>query len=259
MNLDIHHLSYPKGLSVNDSIPEDCSSVHYPTISDAVNTLKNLGAGCYMAETNIKSAFRIIPVHALDYQLLGIKWEDQYYFDRCLAMGLKSSCQTFDCLSSALEWVAKCTLRVSAVLHILDDFLFILPTREQCATDLKNFLNMCDFLGVPIVHEKTAGPDTVLQFTGIELDSVKQEARLPLEKLHKCRALLYQFFRRRSVTLRELQSLIGLLNFCCSVVVPGHTFLCRLIDLTMGLLRPHHHIRLRKEAKLVAVFTRLQW
>ena len=246
----IHHLSYPKGLSVNDSIPDDCSSVHYATISDAVNILKNLGAGCYMAKTDIKSAFRIIPVHALDYPLLGIKWEDQYYFDRCLAMGLKSSCQTFDHLSSALEWVAKCTLRVSAVLHILDDFLFIAPTREQCATDLKNFLNMCDFLGVPIAHEKTAGPDTVLQFAGIELDSVKQEARLPLEKLHKCRALLHQFFSRRSVTLRELQSLIGLLNFCCSVVVPGRAFLRRLINLTMGPLRPHHHIRLRKEAKL---------
>ena len=39
----IHHLSYPKGLSVNDSIPDDCSSVHYATISDAVNILKNLG------------------------------------------------------------------------------------------------------------------------------------------------------------------------------------------------------------------------
>ena len=98
----IHHLSYPKGLSVNDSIPEDCSSVHYPTISDAVDTLKNLGAGCYMAETDIKSAFRKIPVHALDYPLLGIKWEDHYYFDRCLAMGLKSSAKLLTV--SRLPW-----------------------------------------------------------------------------------------------------------------------------------------------------------
>ena len=70
----------------------------------------------------------------------------------------------------------------------------------------------------------------------------RQEAWLPLEKLHKCRALLSQFFR--------LQSLIGLLNFCCSVVVLGLAFLRRLIDLTMGQLRPHHQIRLCKEAKL---------
>ena len=92
----IHYLSYPKGSSINDSIPDDCSSVHYATISDAVHILKNLGAGSYMAKTDIKSAFRIIPVHPLEYPLLGIKWADLYYFDRCLAMGLKSSCAIFE-------------------------------------------------------------------------------------------------------------------------------------------------------------------
>ena len=84
----------------------------------------------------------------------------------------------------------------------------------------------------------------------------RQEAWLPLEKLHKCRALLSQFFR--------LQSLTGLLNFCCSVVVLGRAFLRHLIDLTMGQLRPHHQIRLCKEAKLdirmwLQFFSRFEW
>ena len=111
------------------------------------------------------------------------------------------------------------------------------------------FLSMCNFLGVPIAHEKTLGPFTTLQFAGIELDSLRQEARLPSEKSHKCRALLHQFAQKRSVTLRELQSLIGQLNFCCSVVTPGRVFLLRLIDLTAGITRPHHHIRFNTEAK----------
>lgn len=245
----IHHLSYPRGSSINDSIPDDCASVHYATINDAVNILKKLGAGCYLAKTDIKSAFRIISAHPLDYPLLGIKWANQFYFDRCLAMGLKSSCAIFEKFSSSLEWLAVHHLKVSAVLHILDDFLFIAPTEDKCRTDLSNFLAMCDFLGVPIAQEKTVGPDTTLQFAGIELDSVRQEARLPLEKLTKCRTLLRQFLQQRSVVLRDLQSLIGLLNFCCSVVVPGRAFLRRLIDLTAGTTRPHHHIRLNQAAK----------
>ena len=159
----IHHLSYPRGSSVNDSIPDDCASVNYATISDAVNILKSLGAGCYMAKTDIKSAFRIIPVHPLDYPLLGIKWDNQYYFDRCLAMGLKSSCAIFEKFSSSLEWLAIHRLKASAVLHILDDFLFISPSKDKCSTDLSKFLDMCDFLGVPIAQEKTVGPDTTLQ------------------------------------------------------------------------------------------------
>ena len=169
----IHHLSYPKGSSVNDFIPEESSSVQYATINDAISILKKLGKGCFLAKTDIKSAFRIIPVHPLEYPLPGIKWDNQYYFDRCLAMGLKSSCAIFETFSSSLEWLATQHLHASAVIHILDDFLFIARTKDKCSTDLHNFLAMCKFLEVPIAHEKTVGPNTTLQFAGIELDSVR--------------------------------------------------------------------------------------
>ena len=158
---------------------------------------------------DIKCAFRIIPVHPLKYLLLGIKWANEYYFDCCLAMGLKSSCAIFDKFSSSLEWLAMQHLIVSSVLHILDDFLFIAPSRVKCS----KFLDMCNFLGVPIAQDKTVGPNTTLQFAGIELGSVQQEARLPLDKFIKCRTLLHHFHKKRSITLRELQSLISLYVF----------------------------------------------
>ena len=49
---------------------------------------------------------------------------------------------------------------------------------------------MCNYLGVPIAQEKTSGPSQVIQFAGITLDSINQEARLPEDKLQKCRLLL---------------------------------------------------------------------
>ena len=55
---------------------------------------------------------------------------------------------------------------------------------------------------------------------------------------------------RRKVTLRELQSLIGLLSFACCVVQPGRSFLRRLIDRTKGIQQPHFHIRLNKDSRL---------
>ena len=82
----IQHLSYPSGFSVNDNIPDDCSAVYYATINQAVKIVQRLGVGCFMAKTDIKSAFRIIPIHPQVYSLLGIKWADKYYFDRCLPM-----------------------------------------------------------------------------------------------------------------------------------------------------------------------------
>ena len=40
-----------------------------------------------------------------------------------------------------------------------------------------------------------------------------------------------------------------MLNFACSVVVPGRAFLRRLIDLTVGAHSPCHYIRINKEVK----------
>ena len=80
----IHHLSFPFGGSVNDFIPPEFCSVQYATVDDAVQIIKRLGRGCALAKTDVRSAFRIIPVHPFDYQLLGIQWRGKYYVDRCL-------------------------------------------------------------------------------------------------------------------------------------------------------------------------------
>lgn len=91
----IQHLSYPKGSSGNDSIPQESSSVHYATISDATRMIKRFGSGCFMAKTDIKSAFCIIPIHPTDFELVGMKWDGCYYYDKALPMGCSTSCSIF--------------------------------------------------------------------------------------------------------------------------------------------------------------------
>ena len=50
-------------------------------------------------------------------------------------------------------------------------------------------------------------------------------------------------------TLKELRSLLGKLQFATSVVTPGRPFLRRLYDLTKGVTKPFHHIRLTHGTK----------
>ena len=166
-----------------------------------------------------------------------------------MPMGCASSCRTFEIFSTAIEWVAKKHLSMPHLIHILDDYLMAAPTFHQCRINLDRFLSLCAYLGVPMAPEKTAGPETVLAFARIELDLLRMEARLPPDKTAKCQTLISTFLRRKKVTLREIQSLLGLLNFACSVVVPGKAFLRRLIDLTKGVKFSHHFIRLNKSSK----------
>ena len=55
--------------------------------------------------------------------------------------------------------------------------------------------------------------------------------------------------KSRSVTLHQLQSVIGLLTFASRVISPGRAFIRRLTNLTFGISRPNHHIRLTAESR----------
>ena len=243
----IYHLSYPEGDSINDHIPKDPYALQYVRVDDAIRILKSLGSGSFMAKTDLKSAFRLIPVHPDDWNLLGIYWKSQYYVDLYLPFGLRSAPFLFNQLSDALEWILKNNYGLKHVLHILDDFFIAEPSRWQCLTSFSTLLRLFMSVHAPVVASKTLGPSQVLEFMGIELDSVRMEARLPEDKLLRTRELLHSFTKRRSVRLIELQSLIGTLQFACKAVVPGRTFLQRMINLTRGVPSRFHHIRLNKE------------
>ena len=164
-------------------------------------------------------------------------------------MGCSSSCKTFKTLSTAVEWIARSKLQIRHIIHLLDDFLIIAPSYASCQGQLRLFLDLCSYLGIPIAPEKTLGPATTLSFAGIELDSVSFEARLPLDKIDKCLCIIADFLTRKKATVKEIQSLTGLLNFACSVVVPGRAFLRRLIDLTVRLRSPFYYVKLNREVR----------
>ena len=139
-------------------------------------------------------------------------------------MGCSSSCRTFELFSSALEWITRDKLKINHLAHVLDDFFIVAPTYDLCQRQMKLFVDLCHYLAVPIAPEKTLGPSTVLSFVGMELDVINSEARLPEDKLNKCTQIIAHFMGRKKVTLKDMQSLVGLLNFACSVIVHGRAF-----------------------------------
>ena len=207
----IYHLSYPEGDSINDYIPKDPYSLQYVRVDDAIRILKALGPGAFMAKTDLKSAFRLIPIHPSDWNLMGIYWQSQYYVDLYLPFGLRSAPYIFNQLSDALEWILKHNYGLKYVIHILDDFFVAESTRFDCLLSFSTLLKLFMSVKAPTVASKTIGPSQVIEFMGIVLDSVRMEARLPEDKLTRIRELLKYFKARHSAHLVELQSLIGTL------------------------------------------------
>ena len=246
----IFHLSYPKGSShsLNANIPIEDFTLQYIRVDDAIALILKHGPGCFMTKTDIQSAFRILPIHPNDWELLGMTWKGRYYFDKALPFGLRSAPFLFNQLSDSLEWLIKHHLGIHSVIHILDDFFIAQPPPSAlCATALCRVLTLFEELNVPLAPRKTFRPCQVLEFMGITLDSVSMQARLPEDKLNNARVLLAAWSSRRTCHLRDLQSLIGTLQFACRVISPGRPFMQRIINLTRGVSETQKIIRLNQE------------
>ena len=168
----ILNLSFPyDDTSINSGITEQNSSIQYASIQDCIDIIQEMGQGCYLVKSDLKSAFRSIPVHPDDYPLLGFKFKGKYYFDRCLSQGASSSCQIFERIATALEWILKNKFGVKYCIHILDDFLMFSFSTISGRHYLQQWRALCTYLGWVIAEEKTEGPVKSLVFSGILVDT----------------------------------------------------------------------------------------
>ena len=142
-----------------------------------------------MAKVNLKSAFRMVPVHREDWELLGMHWRNHFYIDTCLPFGLRSAPFLFNEVASALQWILQNNYAIRDMLHYLDDYLMAGPPEDPaCARYLRTFLEVAAQLGVQVAMEKVDGPSPILSFLGLLLDSLHQEIRLTPPSWRSCYA-----------------------------------------------------------------------
>ena len=120
----IVNLSHPEGQSVNDAITSKQSSLRYASLDDAVHFVTRLGCGTMLIKVDIKSAYRIVPVHPADRHLLGIHWNGGVYIDQALPFGLHTAPKIFTPVADAIGW-ALLKAGVQFQIHYLDDFCFL--------------------------------------------------------------------------------------------------------------------------------------
>ena len=132
---------------------------------------------------------------------VGMRWQDRLFVDACLPFGLRSAPKIFNATADALEWIIANESRDFGefVLHYLDDFLFGgSPGSDTCRRSLDLALHICERLGFPVMSEKVFGPSTQMEVLGFVLDTAAMEIRLPQEKLHHLKSLLWAWIPRKS-------------------------------------------------------------
>ena len=114
-----------------------------------------------------------------------------------------------------------------------------------------DFSDICKELGVPIAQEKTEGPSTSLVYLGYLLDTIKSQIKIPGEKILRLLELIDNALSHKKLTLKELQSLTGSLQFCAKAMSSARAFIFirRMYASMLNVKKPHHRIRLTRGIK----------
>ena len=139
--------------------------------------IQDLGPGCLLGKSDIKSAFRLLPVSPLEFDQLGFMLDGKYFFDKAMPFGCSLACQTWELFATFLEFSVARHSPVGSLLHYLGDFLYGGQKRtNHCASIMSVFRDKMILLGVPISVDKIVGPTTKLRFLGLEINSKENDS-----------------------------------------------------------------------------------
>ena len=122
------------------------------------------------------------------------------------------------------------------LLNYVDDFVG--AEEKQRAWRAYHFLtSLLENLKVDTAQDKIVAPTTRLEFLGITFDSETMTMEIPQDKLRQIKIELTTWFMKTSATRREVESLIGKLQFLAKCIRAGRIFIARLIQWLKGMDR----------------------
>ena len=127
--------------------------------------------------------------------------------------------------------------------HYLDDFMAAFPasTSEiELQYAREQFNEMAGALGIPD-KEKKRLEGKVLEMLGLLINTSDMTVSIPSEKLSRIVRLTAQYKKSREMTLKQAESLGGLLSFCAVAVQLGWVF-CQRIWTFIAELKASKHL-----------------
>ncbi len=162
----IHHLSHPRGESVNDYIPDGAGEMRYTRFQEVLQLVTNADWHFIILKKDVKDEFRNVPV-APQYQwLLGFIRGRKFYKETCLSFGLATALFIFNLFAEALYLIIASYLGW-VLCHYLDNFVAIFKvdiSLKKLEREANAYIWLTDLLGLPRIHSKDCQETEVIVF-----------------------------------------------------------------------------------------------
>jgi hypothetical protein len=234
----IHDHSVPVGAGINDH--EVYVRYTWDSLDQAV---RYLAPHAFMARLDISAYYRHFMVHPSQWELQGFEWGGQYYVDSRVQFGLRLAPELAHRFTMFLKRVFHAN-GLRAVVGVMDDYLLLHASRQACFVMLAVAAALLADLGFAVNFKpgKTVLPARVQKFVGVVLNSARLTLALPRDKLASVLAAAAGVAGRRTVSRKELQSLVGRLQWASRVVYGGRVFMRSCLDGLSGVRHPGHHV-----------------
>ena len=201
-----------------------------------------LGPGCLMFKIDLSRYFRQIPLDPGDYSLIGYIINGEIYFDKVLPMGMQSAPYIAQRITNAIAFI-HCSLHYF-ILNYVDDFVGA-ELKDKVWQAYNALTQLLESLRVETSKEKIVPPTTRLELLGITFDSETMTMEISKTKLEEIKQELQTWLLWTLATRREVESLVGKLQFVVKCVRAGHIFLSRLIQWIRNMdQQGRHHMPL---------------
>ena len=181
----------------------------------------------WMGSIDLKDAYYAIPICEEDRKFLVFQWEGRYFQFNCVPFGLSSA-----------PWIFTKTLRpIFAKFHeanflgfgYIDDSFIIAESQEKCQKAIDFLSNLFTDLGFR-VHDKKSilKPTQELKFLGYTINSQNMSVRPTEDKKSKVKERVNNLLKQRRPKIREVASVLGLLNDICKATKFGLAYVKNL-------------------------------
>ena len=127
----------------------------------------------WLGISDLKSAFRVIPGRPDQWKFLMMKarhpqtGELFFFADKALPFEASISCSLYTEFSNALTHIITYYInRRFRVVNYLDSFLFIGTSESQCNNMVRSFIELCNYIGVPIANDMIVWASSSVKFLG---------------------------------------------------------------------------------------------
>ena len=231
-------LSWPRGYSVNDGIHKNeylgsPINLKLPTVDYMADRVRALGEGCFMYKLDLSRGYRQLRLDPLDWPIMSIQHSKKWYMDMCPPFGLRTAAMMMERTTMAACYIHGLYGWLSKAY--IDDFGGAEQDHLQATQAFETLQGVLHEVGLDVAPHKTCPPSDSMVWLGILVNSSEMTLSIPITKLEEVQVAVDKWGSRNIASRKQVQSILGLLNFVGSVAPAVRVYTNRILNFLRGM------------------------